>query len=357
MDIRVAENVKRLRKERGMTQEQLAEALGVTVGAVHKWESKQSMPEIRLLVEMAELFQVSVDVLLGYSWQKDSVEQILEKMQAYAGDRNLEEGLPYAERMLKRYPNNFRIVYMAAASYYLAITADSSYARRAIVLMQDAIRLIGQNTDERISQASLENDMAMCHIFLGEIEKAVKIFQKHNNAGQNEHWIGQSLARLEGREQEALEHLSAALGLCYSHLFAITEGYCSVFERQGAYDSIFQLVRWVYEFAQGLRDTQKVNYLDRIDVCLLTLMAAMQLHRDDPEAAAALLKKAWVLALRFDAAPNYSSATVHFYYGPKGAVSMDDMGERAIDIIPATMARYQSCSVLGPLWEEIRHEA
>ena len=39
MEMRLSENIKKYRKERKMTQEQLAEVLGVTVGAVYKWEA------------------------------------------------------------------------------------------------------------------------------------------------------------------------------------------------------------------------------------------------------------------------------------------------------------------------------
>ncbi len=39
MELNIGENIKKLRKDRAMTQEQLSEALGVTVGAVYKWEN------------------------------------------------------------------------------------------------------------------------------------------------------------------------------------------------------------------------------------------------------------------------------------------------------------------------------
>ena len=42
-----------------MTQEQLAEALGVTAGAVYKWEAKLSIPELGLIIQMADFFDIS----------------------------------------------------------------------------------------------------------------------------------------------------------------------------------------------------------------------------------------------------------------------------------------------------------
>ena len=62
MEIRIAENIRNMRK-------QLAEALGVSVGAVSKWERGAAVPDLRYLVEMADLFAVSVDTLLGYPVQ------------------------------------------------------------------------------------------------------------------------------------------------------------------------------------------------------------------------------------------------------------------------------------------------
>ena len=63
--IKLHEQISFLRKQKGLTQEQLANALGVTNQSVSKWESGQCCPDIQLLPNLAELFEVSVDELLG----------------------------------------------------------------------------------------------------------------------------------------------------------------------------------------------------------------------------------------------------------------------------------------------------
>ncbi len=54
MAFALSEHIRSLRKARGLTQEQLAEALGVTAGAVYKWESRLSLPELPMLVQLAD---------------------------------------------------------------------------------------------------------------------------------------------------------------------------------------------------------------------------------------------------------------------------------------------------------------
>lgn len=61
----IGNTIATLRKEKAMTQETLANALGVTNQAVSKWESEQSCPDIALLPSIADLFGVSVDYLFG----------------------------------------------------------------------------------------------------------------------------------------------------------------------------------------------------------------------------------------------------------------------------------------------------
>ena len=61
--------IRRLRKERDLTQEELAEQLNISSQAVSKWESAQSIPDINKILKLSEIFGVSTDFLL-----KDEME-------------------------------------------------------------------------------------------------------------------------------------------------------------------------------------------------------------------------------------------------------------------------------------------
>ena len=63
----LAGNISRYRKDVGMTQEALADKLGITYQAVSKWETEQTMPESSLLPKLAQALNVSIDKLFGYS--------------------------------------------------------------------------------------------------------------------------------------------------------------------------------------------------------------------------------------------------------------------------------------------------
>lgn len=61
----VAARIKLLREQRGMTQTELAKRLGITRSSVNAWEMGISVPSTQYIVELARLFKVSTDYLLG----------------------------------------------------------------------------------------------------------------------------------------------------------------------------------------------------------------------------------------------------------------------------------------------------
>ena len=64
-----ARNIQRYRKKLKLTQDQLATKLGISSQAVSKWENGQTFPDIELLPEIAQLFDINIDSLLGYKTQ------------------------------------------------------------------------------------------------------------------------------------------------------------------------------------------------------------------------------------------------------------------------------------------------
>lgn len=67
----LSENIMQLRKAAGLSQEQLAEQIGVSRQTVSKWETGQSAPELEKLLALSRIFGVSTDTLLGNTPQEE----------------------------------------------------------------------------------------------------------------------------------------------------------------------------------------------------------------------------------------------------------------------------------------------
>ena len=152
MKTKLAENIRKYRRERGLTQEQLSEVLGVTPGAVYKWEAKLSIPELDLILEMADFFDTSVDVLLGYEMKDNGLEATVKRMREYRRSKD-RLGLAEAEKALKRYPHSFQIVNECALIYraFGFENSDKALLRRALELLEQSRLLLPQNDDPEIS--------------------------------------------------------------------------------------------------------------------------------------------------------------------------------------------------------------
>lgn len=72
-NIQIAANLARLRNEKGITQDDVAKALGVSNKTVSKWENGISSPDLAMLIALAEYYCVSTDALLGLPCQENSI--------------------------------------------------------------------------------------------------------------------------------------------------------------------------------------------------------------------------------------------------------------------------------------------
>ena len=109
MKLKIGENIKLLRKSKDITQEALAEMLGVSCQSVSRWESGVCYPDMELLPVIAQLFDSSVDSLLGVDeiTEKENVDKYLERFQDAISQGKIYECIDIAREGVKEYPNNY----------------------------------------------------------------------------------------------------------------------------------------------------------------------------------------------------------------------------------------------------------
>ena len=231
MRVKLSENIKKFRKERKMTQEKLAEAMGVSVSAVYKWEANQSTPEINLILEMADLFHTSTDVLLGYEWRNNNVASSIDRITRLLREKDYDEAITEAEKALKNYPNNFDVVYQSAL-LYLEVGEDAEYREanmRAVELFNHACELVAQNEDDTVSEISIRRQMAKAYLRLNNTEAALRILKKYNVCGVNNAMIGMVFGDYLHDADEAEKYLGKAFAEFADNINFIMVGYANVF--------------------------------------------------------------------------------------------------------------------------------
>ena len=117
MNIYLSENIRRLRKEKDITQETLADFLGVSFQSVSKWERSEALPDITLVPSIANYFGVTIDEFMG----NDKIineEKILkylddyDKLDAIDSDESVRQKNALAREVYKNYPYDWRIIDM-----------------------------------------------------------------------------------------------------------------------------------------------------------------------------------------------------------------------------------------------------
>ncbi len=361
MEILLHENIKALRKARKMTQEQLAEAMGVTVGAVHKWESRASMPEIRLLMEMADLFGVSVDVLLGYEMKSSGVEDIIDRIRACLRTKDYDNALSEAEKALIRYPNVFEIVSCCAWVYERrgVETGDRNTLVRAVELMERSIPLLSQNRDPRISEVTIRSDIATCHIMLGQTDRGLDILKKHNAGGINNTLIGLICSMQEKNDDAETEnYLGRGMGGVLTDGIRCMSGYVNYHSRRKDYAAAMEAAQWLVDFLYSLKtDRDAVCYLDKIIAPFQAASAAILMTLGRQEEGESLLRQAYRTAAAFDRAPVYSTEAIRFCIGDVSESSMsDDLGETAMAAVEKVLRSDVQGTAALKMWEGLKKE-
>ena len=335
MKLKLSENIKKYRKEMNLTQEGLAEAFGVTVGAVSKWESGSTVPDIMTMMDLADFFNVSMDILLGYNISSKTIKDISDRIIRLAKNQKYTEAMSEAEKALVRYPASFKIVRACAFLYAILYTVNGKEedAKKSIALHEKALTLLSQNDNPNFNEFTIRMNIAKLKIVI-DSEGALAEFNKINYLGIADIDIARLLYK-KGETDEALERYTKAffynlmkdLDLSLNMSLAIASRGTKKDFRE-ACDLIDRSIAYSDSASLG-----KNCYTSKLKAILLIIKALALSCLTEYESMKSTIDEAYALAKKYDANPNNSfSSFITFWHAKEDfkPLASDDLGQSAV---------------------------
>ena len=128
MKLNIGNTIKHLRKEKDITQEELADILGVSYQSVSRWETGVCYPDMELLPVIADFFGVTADRLLGVheKIEQKKIEQYLLRFQEAISKGKVYDCIAIAREGVAEYPNNFALLNKLMYALFVAGDDDGN---------------------------------------------------------------------------------------------------------------------------------------------------------------------------------------------------------------------------------------
>lgn len=155
-----SKRLKELRTERNLTQAEVANALGVTTQAVSKWESQASLPDIAMLLPIADFYGVTADYLLGHDVTKkeQEIRDYLKRHNRcdYSGKEQWEEAIVETRSMLRKHPKDYRIMLKLTFELYYYYIKCSQESKYLMELLEWGNTIVSQCVDSAIRYMAID---------------------------------------------------------------------------------------------------------------------------------------------------------------------------------------------------------
>lgn len=231
-EMSIGRNIFKLRRQKKMTQVQLAEKLGVTEQSVSKWENDICAPDISQFPALARLFEVSIDRIFGYHFESydKEVESIIE---ASNGIEDIYRSIEILSEGLGRYPNSDKLKLELAYTLSMVnrISEDEAERKKAT---DKAIGLCGEIIGTSGNTESIDgacNLLYRIYNDMGEYDKAMAFLDKLSPAKYDMRITGMAYALAGKKDVDGLlKYAQKELIRCWltmTHLLrGLTSGLC-----------------------------------------------------------------------------------------------------------------------------------
>lgn len=247
----VGTTIKRLRRERNITQEQLAEMLGVTACAVSQWECDRTAPDISQLPILANIFEVSADVLLEIDIAKSKrAKEIADFAKQCDVLHNLgknEERLSICREMIKKYPNDETVMFELMKA--LKQTRENECYAQIVELGE---RLL--TSDDLEKRHGAIRRLCLVHEANGNHEEALKYAEM---IPANEDLI---IHILKGRE--LLEHCQKYFGNICNQMFLYVNNMAYLDSSHYSHEGRHSICQKMYDIYHLIHENSDFGYMD-----------------------------------------------------------------------------------------------
>lgn len=222
----IGEVIRENRKNKNMTQEEMAGRLGVTAPAVNKWENGNSMPDIMLLAPIARLLDITLDTLLSFRevLTEDEVKAFIEEADERLKNEPYEEVFTWAKRLLETYPNCEPLILQ------LAVVLDAQRIIKEIpdcekydAYIYECYRRILQSEDENMRRRAADTLFGF-YVRKEQYEKAEEVLAYLSEQNPERKRKQAQLYSEMGRVQEAYKSYEELLFSGYQMMSAVFHG-------------------------------------------------------------------------------------------------------------------------------------
>lgn len=157
----IGEKIKYLRQKNDVTQEKLAEYLGITYQSVSKWENGNGMPDISLVVPLANFFGVSLDELFDRDadMQAAEIEGYMEKSGEFSNKGLVAEDLALWREAVQKYPRDYKCLEMLSQALFRTVNhsefehVQDGNAKEAVDICE---RILRDCTDNSVRESAIQ---------------------------------------------------------------------------------------------------------------------------------------------------------------------------------------------------------